>query len=1292
MSAPNSVSVSLRGDGPWRGMVLNAPGSPVGHGLLENCYVSRDGSEIRMMPGFKCLIDPVTPARSATSGTGSAEGYECNVVESQRPVTQTISSYRFAKEQSFAQDQVIWTSENYPLFIEQVANRWVIVGETGTRREPILNTGRTAYVRVTEVHHVSSTQCDLTVNAQPDTTANRTNGVVVGNRITVSGLAAGVAGTALNGLSHEVASFPTGTTIRINTTIVDAANDLTGQTAFIDRISQDFDGLSNTISDDEVSLTAWHVRGKGDPTGDPVTVVAPSHVANRRRDYGDTDSAGGGTVTEGNSGRSRRRQFSMPFRPNPHVADQQIIMAVPGYGCAMKVPVLTPPQTGDSTDLDGFYPSNSIWDMPRSVGIPKALVWEDTNTNAEVIETNAASIPAASATTITVGGASYTTDQFKDYTIFFTSGAASGQSAVISSNTATTITFASTPAVVGTTPSFVIFGDTWHVTSTAVTQEAFGGSNTTSGVPRVGSYGFMFAYRDDATGEMGLPSDPIFVTTNAVTNTLQAIRFRILFPGYVLPECLALTIVVFRTAKNGTSGSTFYYDRSIRLTNSHFGTDPTTGLVDTGSVNMVWKSDADLQLSTLVPVPTLNQMPMGCSDAITARSWTCYAGALGNAGPDLSLIQTDLAIRYDAKVTFDSIYPQKDTVFTHGSSSSGSRSYFTGDSGTATAVTTTSLTDGAKTWITDQWIHWTVRITSGAASGEERTITSNTGTVLSFDTISTLTGTPTYIILARQPRFTGMSGIPSSYAERPVFSHGLFPYPEQQVTLHSMRNPRAAFLAATSAVPESQIREFRWRVRGDLFQEGVAHDHERRRTSYIRLLRGSLQIAEQDHPDITPATNTTIIDDDRDANLESAGTYQGQLLFASKRRTYLVGFSQSPVGAPSDMVSDQFGCVAPNTMVEYDNGTVWISDRGPVAMQGGFVWVGQSLEPWFIGENARFLRDSRGMMRHAWGHHDAQRGLVLFGLFSNRNRDTADEVTVNYLGTSYTWDTAPDEAKSRFPCDTILVWSYQSDSWSVWYPQAGLEWLWATSGQDDTGVTRSVFLARDRRVYALDDQYATFNRGGGFTTVASRSTGTTITVSMSYGQTVAHLGSLDAYAAPGMRVLITRGSATESPFVVANTTLVSAVGATLTLAQSVSVEPGDVVIVGARSMRIRSTFRSYKGSDVSRIGVLAIRSTCQSLLTYATSSSLDTFPMLAFASANVQSTTYEHRTEQYGDQTLTDDGHAGYVYLSQSRAGDALVTDKALGQGANGGQNVRVDIEIVSGGSVRVQDIYASVS
>jgi hypothetical protein len=59
--------------------------------------------------------------------------------------------------------------------------------------------------------------------------------------------------------------------------------------------------------------------------------------------------------------------------------------------------------------------------------------------------------------------------------------------------------------------------------------------------------------------------------------------------------------------------------------------------------------------------------------------------------------------------------------------------------GTATSATATTLVNSAKTWTTNQWTNYQVRIVSGTGAGQIRTISSNTATTL---TVPTWTTTP----------------------------------------------------------------------------------------------------------------------------------------------------------------------------------------------------------------------------------------------------------------------------------------------------------------------------------------------------------------------------------------------------------------------------------------------------------------------------------------------------------------------------------------------------------------------
>jgi len=67
-------------------------------------------------------------------------------------------------------------------------------------------------------------------------------------------------------------------------------------------------------------------------------------------------------------------------------------------------------------------------------------------------------------------------------------------------------------------------------------------------------------------------------------------------------------------------------------------------------------------------------------------------------------------------------------------------------SGTATGGSTTTLVDSTKSWTTNQFANWQVRITAGAGAGGIRPITSNTGTTLTIPAGTALNNTSEYVV------------------------------------------------------------------------------------------------------------------------------------------------------------------------------------------------------------------------------------------------------------------------------------------------------------------------------------------------------------------------------------------------------------------------------------------------------------------------------------------------------------------------------------------------------------------
>lgn len=109
-------------------------------------------------------------------------------------------------------------------------------------------------------------------------------------------------------------------------------------------------------------------------------------------------------------------------------------------------------------------------------------------------------------------------------------------------------------------------------------------------------------------------------------------------------------------------------------------------------------------------------------------------------------------------------------------------------SGTASSVTTTTITIGSSDWATDIWnTGFVVRITNGAQSGQVRDITDTTATQITFGAISGLSGTPTFEIRAlKYPAsgtiINGSTGTTEAYT---AINH------ESQLTSASVSNAHA---------------------------------------------------------------------------------------------------------------------------------------------------------------------------------------------------------------------------------------------------------------------------------------------------------------------------------------------------------------------------------------------------------------------------------------------------------------------------------------------------------------------
>lgn len=1151
MAQIGGQTLSLKGENPWAGMTTLSRGKPGEFELLENCYVNQDGTEIRLMPGLKTVLDAATNVRDPDDSATHLLGFTSNHVDARRPVFATLSGYDV--QTTPTEDLVIWTRPSNLFCCEQVHGRWIFVGESDYRREPIYNAARTSFVWITAVTFVSGVATELTLSSAASVTANVFNTVQAGRHITVAGIT-GTAGTILNGKRWVVSALSGGNTIvTIVADLGSGANNVAGQVAFIDNVAPTT-GSSAIVSDDQVSLTIWTSLNLGDTEAIPGQTVYPAHVANRQRDFGDIT----GTIKEGNQNagttipQSRRRQLTLPYSPVPHLAGNRLLLAAPGYGCVFQCPVVLPVNFDGSTAGLGFsWLGNDIYDRPRALGVPKAIMLED-----------------------------------PDKTV----------------------------------------GTTYHIFDAGANAAiSFGGSNgAVSG--RAGTYKFVVAYRDEATGELGLASEVLTLTTTTATFAFQGIRLEVMHPGYLLHESLALSVHLYRTTRNGEA---FFFDRQIALreqvseqASAKYGLFPRSAGTDYffwALVGPLIYTD-DAELATHPPLSlAIEQMPMGAKCARTIRGWSLFGGGLGDAGSKLELDEGTLSMRY-------------------------------------------------------------ARVASGV----------NTG-YYNFDELSSrgpLNGAASPIYLDGQYG-CAQRAIPPGYMGQKVASRTLVPFPRQILRLNLLRNTVAGWTGVSVDTFNDGFNDIRYAIQETPLN--VETDYNNASffgvQSFLLLMRGKLQASEQDNPGVTPSTSIVPVSNEYDEDIEGIGEHNGQAVICTRNKTFVLGFSVSPAAVSPEIAADKFGCIAAKSMVQFDGGCAWISERGPVALSGaGFQWIGQPLEGLFIGEGARYLRDSRGMMTHSWACHDAERGLLYFGLYANRN----PFLTVTHKGVTATYANSTDEARSRFPCDEVLVYSYRAGAWSVWRPIAGMEIQWMTRGQDEDGTERVFVLGRDQRLYVLDDLYSWFNREAIKVLATASSTGTTISVAGApFGQSVTDRGPDDNYVQAGMPVTVSRSSDLSW---VATTTLVSFVpGVSITVSDPVNVTVGDLVHVGSRVARIISNAIAPKDSGQrSTVKQVGLRYMLWSREQAGLPSSV---PQLAFCKAQVISgfrflTEDGFQPPQTANLTRTDDDPDAYQSLGQT-VGSENVQGSHFTRASNEGDNHKIELLIAAGAQVRLMDIEA---
>lgn len=662
---------------------------------------------------------------------------------------------------------------------------------------------------------------------------------------------------------------------------------------------------------------------------------------------------------------------------------------------------------------------------------------------------------------------------------------------------------------------------------------AVGGVTPTTGLA-AGEYQIAISFEDDALGEEGLASEPATVTIPSVPGVAYTVLIPYLHPGYVMPECLAFKMNVY-LATPGADDLSFYASFPLRQIPIGAATTNNTNPDMSGKYGFLpAQASASFVLHRYIQLPLLGdtsdvaerldperlapqsaQMPRGADACRFIRGVLLSGGHLGNTGGALQLWVSK------ASATFGpSSFQKPDEIYirVHGNDASVPSATIDGD--------LTTHTFGAAG-----------RAFPSAYQG------------VSFHNQS---------LLPADRSTHQVDRVINRMTERLSTSDYYFLHRERlRLTRDAFNRTRAAGTTPTSLVTTSREEQ-------DIF--------------WIEP-KGQLQLGDPGAPNRASPLFIRFIDPNKGDDITAIGNLGGTAIVCSQRETYSYAWYRNPGSEEPNLMSDQFGCIAANSMVEFDGGLAWMSARGPVAIGGnGLQHIGLDIVEDFHGPEQRYLTDSRGMMRHCWGAHDEQRGLVLWGLVT-----TEASHLVEYEFASYEFGEAGDGLKSRFPCDEVLIWSYRTNSFSTWRPPAGQEILWMRPLRDSEGRTWMCYLAADQRIYALDESAHDENPGDAAVEVTLQQDGrstTTLTWTVAAGgPTSGQDGDSDPCRDSGVHLredlvvefVNSSGQLTATRTIASITTT----GATTSveLSAATSWDEGDVVRIGPRQrMTIITTF------------------------------------------------------------------------------------------------------------------------
>jgi hypothetical protein len=1245
--------VSLKGDkATWSGVSRLATSDRGRRRFttLDNCYVSQDGDEIRSFPGYATFLD--------LTDINNASGFGRYVPDAVRPILDYSSPsdpYRYSAIYATPTSQTMECRAKitHPFAFEQVGNEIVLIGESRFRESLIRSAARVS-LSIASVDVDLSGNWEITLTGTPGT--HKTNDL----------------GPGLNGLTDKAIVYIDEIVLPSSVSSADAAliqGDLVGRVHEVFTAS-----AAGSYGSAVLALTSAATGGVG-ALASPVAVTSGSiHQVRPNR--------------EGSYPTAARAQ-NLPY---------QGLLGVSDYDKRPDDPdALTSWRVLDSVDLTDSTKSGAYACYPAWVANRQRDFGDGANANATIADTEG--IYDASAQyrgfsrreqrrlpyrpnvetaldriilavpqygcmfqipmKVPIDPSDWKSGGASNFGIAYPNNGIYDKPRSLGIPKPRLIEDLDDSLVAQTSPTMIgTVGQFYSSISARVGSPSFGLD--------VGTYKVAISFEDAGTGDEGLASEPIEVPIPAASYSGYAytIRLNYIHPGYHFPECLALKMNVY-IAVPGTDAMAFYgqFELAKNPIDSSF-TDPqsdTSGVYGTlpstlGLASALIRSfdlpllDETGDLSGVLDAtrlaPQSATMPRGANACKFVRGVLFSGGAMGNAGSGDQLWRSKATAHWGPGDVF---YPENElNIRPH------------------------TLTDAAVP-------------STGNQDGDSR--------------LGTL----------------GIAGrcFPDAYQGIGFISNELFPGGDSIKMTDRVLNRKVSGLQGLVDDSANHFHHVeRVRIQRDAFNRSRVAGASPSTYAGVQLVekpiayvmpRGEMQIGDPGAPNRSSRAFIKIMDPSKGDDLQAFGHLNGSTIVCTRKETYTYSWYRNPAGEEPNLMTNEYGCIASNSMVEFDGGLAWLSERGPVALGQGIQHVGADIAEDFYSQSNRYMTDSRGMMRHSWGVHDSQRGLVMWGVLRRDSAEAPRSLTIAYEAIDYSVTSAglTDEILSRFPCDEVIIWSYRANAFSHWRPPAGLEVYWMRPLKDAKGRVRMCFLAADNRIYALDDAWsdrnAVANSGlGGTSRLAAQAVengklSTTLKVSA-----VTHKDGDSDTLRRNFALLLDVGMVVEFLDASRNVTAVTSIAsvtsstqgsgeAVIELAASQVWAKGTAIRIGARqAMKITSTFVGAATMDTMDVEKIQMR--------YSTEGA-------GFANARVKAFCNEFGVldgEQAKAVTYTKSGI--WEPLGAPKA-DTLIPDEitTLGRRINfasgrlSAPEIAVQVEITGESQVRIQDLSLEV-